>query len=343
MVPWRKSGRGVKLTTYLHLVTRLRTRGAVFFSYIRLHGVVLSYVQDVFLLWYFSTGTTSTFLALLQDINYFHISNSKAKKGLIKMLYNLMNLMCSSCMYVCMNVDTHKHTGAGIAQWCSARLRAGWSGIRVPAGGGNFSLHRVQTSSGAHPASYPMGTRGSFPGMKLTTHIHLVPRSRLRGAIPPLPHYAFMAWCSVKARKQLYLYLYLTHARRNTHTFLTRNRVREMLWNVTWGYRSCEESYASALVLFWYRTVPIFRMSHGCTVQYRFARRESTHLHDLPVAYPQCNRRCPCANVQAAHHMKRGVFPFRMFLDCVKLHNDEFHNLRSSFNIVRVIKSRRMR
>jgi hypothetical protein len=26
--------------------------------------------------------------------------------------------------------------------------------------------------------------------------------------IPPLPQYAFMAWCSVKAQGQLYLYLY---------------------------------------------------------------------------------------------------------------------------------------
>jgi hypothetical protein len=40
-------------------------------------------------------------------------------------------------------------------------------GVRVPAGAGNFSLHhRVQNGSGAHPASYPMGTRGSFPGGK---------------------------------------------------------------------------------------------------------------------------------------------------------------------------------
>jgi hypothetical protein len=31
---------------------------------------------------------------------------------------------------------------------------------------GNFSLHRVQNGSGAHPASYPMGTMGSFPGSK---------------------------------------------------------------------------------------------------------------------------------------------------------------------------------
>jgi hypothetical protein len=34
-------------------------------------------------------------------------------------------------------------------------------------GAGNFSLHhRVQSGSEAHPASYPMGTRGSFPGGK---------------------------------------------------------------------------------------------------------------------------------------------------------------------------------
>jgi hypothetical protein len=57
--------------------------------------------------------------------------------------------------------------GAGIAQWYSAGLRAGWSGVRNPAGAGNFSLHhRVQTGSGNHSASYPMGTRGSIPVLK---------------------------------------------------------------------------------------------------------------------------------------------------------------------------------
>jgi hypothetical protein len=29
-----------------------------------------------------------------------------------------------------------------------------------------FICHRVQIGSGAHPASYPMCTRGSFPGSK---------------------------------------------------------------------------------------------------------------------------------------------------------------------------------
>jgi hypothetical protein len=53
------------------------------------------------------------------------------------------------------------------AQWYSAGLRAGWLEVRVPAEAGNFSLHHcVQTGSGAHPTSYPMGTKGSCPGGK---------------------------------------------------------------------------------------------------------------------------------------------------------------------------------
>jgi hypothetical protein len=47
------------------------------------------------------------------------------------------------------------------------------------------------------------------PGVNLTTHLYLMPRSRMRGDIPPLPQYALMAWCSVKAQGQLYLYLQL--------------------------------------------------------------------------------------------------------------------------------------
>jgi hypothetical protein len=67
--------------------------------------------------------------------------------------------------------------GYGLDDWVSRD--------RFPAGAGNFSLHyRVQNGSGAHLASYPMGTKGSFPGgkaagsVKLTTHLHLVPRSK---------------------------------------------------------------------------------------------------------------------------------------------------------------------
>jgi hypothetical protein len=52
-------------------------------------------------------------------------------------------------------------SSVGIATSLRAGRSGFWSSI------GNFSLnHRVQNSSGAHPASYPMGTRGSFPGGK---------------------------------------------------------------------------------------------------------------------------------------------------------------------------------
>jgi hypothetical protein len=70
------------------------------------------------------------------------------------------------------------------AQWYSSGLRDGWAGVRVPAGAGNFSLHhRVQTGSGVHKASYPMGTGGFFPGVKRRGReadhsIHLVPMSK---------------------------------------------------------------------------------------------------------------------------------------------------------------------
>jgi hypothetical protein len=56
-----------------------------------------------------------------------------------------------------------------------------------------FSSPCVQTGSGAHPASYPIGFGGPFPGdktigsVKLATY-HLVQRPRMNGAIPPLRH-----------------------------------------------------------------------------------------------------------------------------------------------------------
>jgi len=64
-----------------------------------------------------------------------------------------------------------------------------WVGARY------FSyLQRVQTDSGAHPASYTFGTGGSFLGCKAvsdvkpTADIHLVPRLNISGAMLPLPH-----------------------------------------------------------------------------------------------------------------------------------------------------------
>jgi hypothetical protein len=52
----------------------------------------------------------------------------------------------------------------------SVSIVMGWMiGVRFPAEARDFSLlHSIQTSSGTHPASYPMGTKGPFPGGKAT-------------------------------------------------------------------------------------------------------------------------------------------------------------------------------
>jgi hypothetical protein len=62
-----------------------------------------------------------------------------------------------------------------------------------------------------------MGTRVSFPGGEaagawiwpLTIYSRC---QKMIEAIPPLHQYALMAWCSIKAQGQFYLYLYLTNS-----------------------------------------------------------------------------------------------------------------------------------
>jgi hypothetical protein len=74
---------------------------------------------------------------------------------------------------------------------------AGRSGDRgsIPDRADFSSSSCIQTGSGAHLASYPMGTGGYFPGVKrgrgvtLTTHLHLMPRlgmSRSYTSSPPM-------------------------------------------------------------------------------------------------------------------------------------------------------------
>jgi hypothetical protein len=80
------------------------------------------------------------------------------------------------------------------------------SKVWFPAGAGNFSLHhRVQNGSGAHPGSYPMGTRGSFPGGKAAGAWSwpLTPSSaevKNAWSYTSTPQYVSMAWCLVKHR-----------------------------------------------------------------------------------------------------------------------------------------------
>jgi hypothetical protein len=93
----------------------------------------------------------------------------------------------TSCLVIQKSRDSSVGTALGYG------LENRGSGVRFSAGAGNFSLnHRVQNGSGAHPASYPMGTRSSFPGGKAAgawswplTSISC-PGQRMSGAIPPL-------------------------------------------------------------------------------------------------------------------------------------------------------------
>jgi hypothetical protein len=68
----------------------------------------------------------------------------------------------------------------------------GWaSGVPFMAGAESFCLrHRIQTGSGAHPASYSMGTEALFSGVKRpgreADHLQLVPRLIMYGTIPSL-------------------------------------------------------------------------------------------------------------------------------------------------------------
>jgi len=43
--------------------------------------------------------------------------------------------------------------------------------------------------------------------VKLTTLLHLMPRPKTRGAIPPLPQYIFMALCLIKHRDNFTFHL----------------------------------------------------------------------------------------------------------------------------------------
>jgi hypothetical protein len=89
--------------------------------------------------------------------------------------------------------------------------------------------------------------------MKLTTHLHLVPRLRLQGAIPRLLQYVFMALCLIK-HKYVFMVWYFGKPRDNftwhylTLPYLTlpsfvcchRKSSMECWWNWNRQFIECE-------------------------------------------------------------------------------------------------------
>jgi hypothetical protein len=94
----------------------------------------------------------------------------------------------------------------------------------------SFSLQRPERLW-CPPRLLTNGYMGLFPwglsgrGVKLTTHLQLVSRSRMHGAIPPLSQYVFMAFCLVTTGTTLpFYYDILTPIKRAT---LMLHRSRE--------------------------------------------------------------------------------------------------------------------
>jgi len=86
------------------------------------------------------------------------------------------------------------------------------TGVLFPAGAGSFSLrHRVLTGSGAHPASYHMGTVSSYPAVKLPAReADSSPLSSTEAknswSYTSTPPYLFMAWYLVEHKGSLQFY-----------------------------------------------------------------------------------------------------------------------------------------
>jgi hypothetical protein len=69
-------------------------------------------------------------------------------------------VLCSFLHRQCRSRDS-----SGLQRWATDWMNGG----STSGSAGNLSLHRsVQNDSEAHPASYPVGTWGFFPGVKAT-------------------------------------------------------------------------------------------------------------------------------------------------------------------------------
>jgi hypothetical protein len=97
-----------------------------------------------------------------------------------------------------------------------------WLGILLFTTSSRTSLGPTQPPIQWVPGAVSLGVKR--PGRE-ADHFHQVPRSRIRGTIPPFPQYAFMAWCSVKEQQQPVTFL-STHS---VHCFLSRHSLNGVM------------------------------------------------------------------------------------------------------------------
>jgi hypothetical protein len=140
---------------------------------------------------------------------------------------------------------------SGISQRYSAGLRAGWSGVRIAARDGNFSLHhRVQTGSGPQLASYPMGSNGSLgvkrPGREAENSPPSSAEVKMRGAtylgttLPlPLPLLQSIAKCLSSS---------MVHSTWEANSNSASQGIPHLLWNPKVRYRILKDPSLVALL-----------------------------------------------------------------------------------------------
>jgi hypothetical protein len=113
-------------------------------------------------------GVCKMFNEFIFGISYRYIRGSASNKPgpvLVNRVALTSKLGLSFVMFA-VNTTALIYSSVGIALGYGMDDRG--SRVRFPAETGNFSLHhRLRNGSGAHPASYPMGTRGSFLGGKV--------------------------------------------------------------------------------------------------------------------------------------------------------------------------------
>jgi hypothetical protein len=125
--------------------------------------------------------------------------------------------------------------GAGIAPWYSSGPRAGWLGVRVLAGAGNFLFTTVSRPAlGATqppvqwvPEALSLGSKTA--GAWSWAHLNLVPRSRMRLSL--LPQYVFMEWCTGATLPLQFTFVNSWYTYHLISMFLNVLRLRNM-WQV---------------------------------------------------------------------------------------------------------------
>jgi hypothetical protein len=122
---------------------------------------------------------------------------------------------------------------AGMAQWYSAGLRSGWSGVRIPAGVGNFSLptaSRPALGPTHPPIQWVLGALS--PGVKRPGREsdHSPPTSAEVKEWVELYLYFHNtpAWCDAQLKAQGKLYLYKSSWR--WFQFVMRSLTKSVKW-----------------------------------------------------------------------------------------------------------------